>query len=73
MICEFCGGKTKNRRVEKSHWLHNRLYFIENVEAEVCCDCGERYFHARVLDTINAMLQTPHKIERCLEVEVVRA
>ena len=73
MICEFCGGKTENRRVKKPHWLHDKLYFIENVEAKVCCDCGERYFQANVLDTIDAMLQIPHKIERCFEVEVVRA
>ena len=73
MICEFCGGKTENRKVQKQHWLDDKLYLIENVEAEVCRDCGERYFHAKVLDSIDAMLQTEHKVERHLQVEVVRA
>ncbi|MBI4722769.1 MAG: YgiT-type zinc finger protein [Candidatus Stahlbacteria bacterium] len=72
MICEFCGGKTESRKVKKHHWLHDRLYLIENVEAEVCCDCGERYFYVKVLDTIDAMLQTQHNVERYFQVEVVR-
>ncbi|MCD6334958.1 MAG: YgiT-type zinc finger protein [Candidatus Latescibacteria bacterium] len=72
MICEFCGGQTERRRVKKSHWLHGRLYLLENVEAEVCRDCGERYFHAEALDTIDAILQIEHPVERRLDVEVVR-
>jgi len=72
MVCEFCGGKTEKRRVKKPHWLHGRLYLLENVEAEVCRDCGERYFHAEVLDTIDAILQIEHPVERHLDVEVVR-
>jgi len=73
MICEFCGGNTENRKVKKQHWLHGRLYIIENVEAEVCRGCGERYFHAQVLDAIDKMLQSEHKVEKHVQVEVVRA
>ena len=42
MICEFCGGKTRKKKVRRQHWLHGKLYIVENVEAEVCTDCGER-------------------------------
>ena len=48
MICEFCEGQTVKKKVKKHHWLHGKLYIIENIEAEVCKECGERYFHAKI-------------------------
>lgn len=71
MFCEFCGGKTEKRRVKKQHWLHGKLYIIENVEAEVCKDCGERYFHALTLDSIDLLLESAHEVKEELQVEVV--
>ena len=44
---------------------------MENIEAEVCVECGERYFHATTLDAIDRMLQTKHQVKRNLQVEVV--
>ena len=72
MICEFCGGKTSKKKVRRQHWLQGRLYVLENVEAEVCTACGERYFHARTLDTIDRLLEGKHKVKARLQVEVVR-
>jgi YgiT-type zinc finger domain-containing protein len=71
MICEFCGGETRKKRVKKQHWLRGRLYIIENVEAEVCQECGERYFHATTLDVIDRFLLTEHPVKQQLSVEVV--
>ena len=71
MICEFCGGKTSKKRVRKQHWLHGRLYLVENVEAEVCKECGERYFHAKTLDAIDRRLEGKHEVKANLPVEVV--
>jgi len=72
MICEFCGGKTSKKKVRRQHWLQGRLYVLENVEAEVCTACGERYFHARTLDTVDRLLEGKHKVKARLQVEVVR-
>jgi len=69
MICEFCGGETRKKRVKKQHWLQGRLYIIENVEAEVCQECGERYFHATTLDVIDRFLLTEHPVKQQLSVE----
>ena len=44
MICDFCQGETGARRVKKHHRYKGRLYVVENVPAEVCQECGERYF-----------------------------
>ncbi len=71
MICEFCSGQTVKRKVRKQHWLEGRLYLVENVEAEVCTECGERYFHATVLDRIDEMLKAEHSVKERLSVEVV--
>ncbi len=72
MICEFCEGKTKKRRVKKSHWYGGKLYLLENVEAEVCEECGERYYHAKVLEEIDNTLKVSHPVKEHLSVEVVR-
>jgi YgiT-type zinc finger domain-containing protein len=69
--CEFCDGHTVKRKVTKQHWFKGRLYVVENVEAEVCVECGERYYHARVLDMIDHMLGRKHTVKETLEVEVV--
>ena len=71
MKCDFCDGETKRERVNKQHWLRGRLYLIENVEAEVCRECGQRYFHATTLDAIDRLLSNDHPVKQSLEVEVV--
>jgi len=71
MICEFCGGETKKKKVRRQHWLDGRLYIVENVDAEVCTECGERYFHARTLDEIDRLLGSEHDVKGRMEVEVV--
>jgi YgiT-type zinc finger domain-containing protein len=71
MTCEFCGGNTIKKKVKRSHWLKGRLYIVENVEAEVCAECGERYFHATVLDKIDRYLLADHKVKERVNVEVV--
>ena len=71
MICEFCGGETRKKQVKRQHWLQGRLHIIENVEAEVCKECGERYFHATTLDGIDRYLAAEHDVKRQINVEVV--
>jgi YgiT-type zinc finger domain-containing protein len=72
VICEYCGGKTIKRKVRKVHWLQQQLYIVDDVEAEVCQECGERYYHATTLDAIDRMLAThSHVIKEQLQVQVV--
>ncbi len=71
MICEYCEGKTTKKSVTKLHWFQGNLYMIEDVEAEVCTECGERYVHATVLDRIDAVLDREHAIKKNITVEVV--
>ncbi len=71
MICEFCGAETKKKKVKKQHWLNGKLYIVENVDAEVCMECGERYFQAATLDHIDQYLSADHEVKERLDVEVV--
>ena len=73
MKCEFCGGKTTKKKVKKQHWYHKKLYIIENVEAEVCKECGEKYFHADTLDKIDMLISKKHPVKKVLSVEVITA
>ena len=71
MICEFCNGKTTKKKVKRQHWLKGKLYIIENADAEVCTECGERYFHAKTLDEIDRYLAAEHEVKNRLDVEVI--
>jgi YgiT-type zinc finger domain-containing protein len=73
MKCEFCNSDTVGKKVRKQHWLNGRLYIIENVDAEVCPECGERYFHATTLDKIDQMIAGEHPVKEVLSVEVLTA
>jgi YgiT-type zinc finger domain-containing protein len=72
MICEFCGGPTIKKKVRKIHWLRQQLFIIDDVEAEVCQECGERYYHATTLDAIDRMLAASSlPVKKRLTVQVV--
>lgn len=72
MVCEFCGGETLAKRVRKTHWYRSKLYLVEDVEAQVCRECGERYYHATTLDAIDRMLESGKlKVREQLNVQVV--
>ena len=73
MKCEFCDSDTTSRWVKKQHWFKGRLYIVEHVEAEVCRECGERYFHATTLDNIDRMIASDHSVKEVLSVEVLTA
>jgi len=71
MKCESCGCETTLKQVTRQHWLKGRLTIVENVEAEVCIECGERYFLATTLDSIDQLLASKHAVKENLNVEVV--
>ncbi len=72
MICEFCGGETANKKVRKMHWVQQKLYIVDDVQAEVCRECGERYYHATTLDIIDQLLKSGNLVvKEQLQVQVV--
>jgi YgiT-type zinc finger domain-containing protein len=71
MKCEFCSSDTITKTVRKQHWFKGKLYLVENVEAEVCPECGERYFHAATLDALDRMIAGDHPVKEFISVEVL--
>jgi YgiT-type zinc finger domain-containing protein len=71
MKCKFCNSETTRRYVRKQHWFLGKLYIVENVEAEVCQECGERYYHATILDKIDQIIARDHPIKEKILVEVL--
>ena len=71
MMCESCDGETRKKKVKKQHWLRGALYIIESVDAEVCTECGERYFHATTLDELDRYLLADHDVKERIRVEIV--
>ena len=53
--------------------VQGKLYIVENAQAEVCPECGERYYHATTLDAIDQMIAGDHDVKEILSVEVVSA
>ena len=71
MKCEFCNSDTNPKNVRKQHWFRGKLYIVENVEAEVCPECGERYYHATTLDKIDKLINSDHPVKETMSVEVL--
>jgi len=71
MFCEFCNGQKITKKTKKQHWFKGQLYIIENVDALICNECGERYYHATVLDKIDKMINNKHDVKAYMNVEVI--
>lgn len=58
LICEKCGGKTQTKFVDKNIFHKGREFPVKNIKAEVCSNCGERYF------SVNVLLEIENRIEQ---------
>jgi len=56
--CSFCGGRVTEKHVQKACWWGDKLTaIVDNVPAGVCEQCGERYYQARILKEVEALLK----------------
>lgn len=56
--CSFCGGQVNERKVQKVCWWGDKLVaVVDNVPCGVCEQCGERYYPAQILKTIEDLLK----------------
>lgn len=47
--CPFCKAPLKRKAIEHIHRWGKRLYLFKNVQAEVCCQCGETFLKPAML------------------------
>ena len=50
--CCFCQGTVESRRIRHIREWGDKIFILENVPAEVCRQCGEKYFDP---DTVRKM------------------
>lgn len=69
--CYFCKAKTKIKNVYVDFRWGNKLYVIKNVPVEVCPQCGERYYSAKVSKKLDELVkEKSKKSQEVLEVPV---
>ena len=56
--CSYCGGQVTERLVQKACWWGDQLVaMVDHVPIGVCEQCGERYYTAKVLKTLEGLLK----------------
>ena len=70
MKCVFCGGKVESQKVTFIYDYDNDYFFIENVPAEVCVQCGEKTYSPDVTDELIRFAKKELKPVRTIQVPV---
>ena len=63
-ICEYCGGRIVEKRVDLHRKVNGKYVLIENVLAGVCTECGTRYYAANVLKTLEETIHGRGKAQQ---------
>ncbi len=69
-ICPFCKGNIEIRKVNHMHHWGKGFYLFENIEAEVCKQCGETFFLPDTLKTIDRHVGERKKSQKTLRIPV---
>lgn len=59
--CYFCQGKTEIRKVDVDFRWGNKLFVVKNVPVELCTQCGERYYSAKVSKKLDDLVKKETK------------
>jgi YgiT-type zinc finger domain-containing protein len=70
--CYFCKGAVVHQPTTVDFWWGEDLKIIEHVPAEVCTQCGEKYFDAPVYKRMERLAREDSEAVRRLSVDVVR-
>lgn len=70
--CYFCQGKTEIKRVDIDLRWGSKLFVVKNVPIEICSQCGEKYYSAKVSKKLDelAKKQSSKKIKPQETIEV---
>ena len=70
MKCVFCGGKVENQSVTFIYDEDGEYFFVENVPAEVCSQCGEKTYSPDVTDDLLQIAKKRLKPNKTIQVPV---
>jgi YgiT-type zinc finger domain-containing protein len=72
MKCMLCNGSLKKDNVKLDFWVDNELIIVEDIPADVCDQCGEKYVSAEVSKEIDNMLKNSSNAKKKIEVSVLK-
>ena len=55
--CYFCKGKTKIKNIDIDFRWGDKLCVVKNVPVEVCSQCGERYYSAKISKKLDNLIK----------------
>ncbi len=55
--CSVCGGRVKPKTITFTHELNGTVCLVDDVPAEVCVQCGERYISPSTVIAIEKTLK----------------
>jgi len=70
MRCALCKGATEGQFIRYVQEFEGRLVIIENVPAEVCTQCGEKFIAPEVAKKIQRLVWEQPSPKRSAEVPV---
>ncbi len=60
-LCDLCGGELKHKKVNLELHIQKKLLICEGLPADVCKQCGEKYFDAEVSGKIDRFIKEYRK------------
>ena len=70
MRCAFCKGEVEERLIRYVQEFEGRVIIIENVPAEVCSQCGEKFIRPEVAEKIQRLVWEQPSPKRSAKVPV---
>jgi YgiT-type zinc finger domain-containing protein len=70
--CFQCKGVIEERSTTLEQRWKGKLFVIEDIPAEICTQCGEKYLSAEVLEKIDTLLEAGAPVERVISIPVMK-
>jgi YgiT-type zinc finger domain-containing protein len=68
--CSFCDGELEDALVQHPYRWQGRIYVFEEVPTQVCKQCGEKYFDAKIVEAMEHAVLKKVKPTRTMRVPV---
>lgn len=60
-LCDLCGGELEHKKIDLEVHIQKELIICEDLPADICKQCGEKYFSADVSSKIDRFIKQYQK------------
>ena len=68
--CPLCSGRLEKKRITHPQQFEGEIVILENVPAEVCCQCGEVLLAPAIVEHLQKVVWSPSVPKRATKVPV---